>query len=421
MAVARSYDTVVIGGGVIGWSVAWWLKHRSPTMSIGVVERDPTLRIASTVLSAGSIRQQFSLVENIDISLFGAQFIKDIDSYLGVPGSVDGPVGVDFVEGGYLFLGSEKSLPILRDNFALQQERGADNVMLSADELAARFPWMNVDGVAAGTLGLSNEGWFDPWSLQRAFKDAAQREGCELVRGEVRSGRRDPEDGQLHSITTGDGETVRCGAVVNAAGAWASELIGALGVGRAEDYPVRRRKRLIFALDCPTGPTEDCPLVVDPSGVYFRREGEGGGSTFITGKSPDEEDDPDCTDDALDAVTADDHAFFEEQIWPVIAERVPAFEAIKVKSSWAGFYDYNTFDHNAIVGAHPECSNLFLANGFSGHGLQQVRHHTSTNVLSLFVRFSSAFRPLFVLTSGAWLVGPAGGGGAMQLQNAKPE
>ena len=301
---SRSVDTVIVGGGVIGWSVAWWLKNRSPGMSVAVVERDPSLRIASTVLSAGSIRQQFSLHENIDISMFGAQFIKEIDNYLGVPRAASGdddddePVGVDFVEGGYLFLSSEASLPILEENFALQQSRGTDSVLMRPSELAARFPWLNVDGVAAGTLGLSNEGWFDPWSLQRAFKVAAQREGVELVRGEVSGGTIDPVSRRLDAVTTAEGETLQCGAVVNCAGAWASNVLASLGVvADATEYPVRRRKRLIFALECPTGPTEDCPLVVDPSGVYFRREGQGGGSTFICGLSPDEADDPDCEDE----------------------------------------------------------------------------------------------------------------------------
>lgn len=158
---------------------------------------------------------------------------------------------------------------------------------------------------------------------------------------------------------------------MNAAGPWASNLALMAGVGEkghgnsimGVELPVKPRKRQVFVFKCPSGPGSDCPLVIDSSGVYFRREGQG--STFTCGHSPPEHEDKD-TDD-LDV----DYSYFDEHLWPILAERVPAFEALKLQNAWAGFYEYNTLDQNAIIGTHPVISNLVLANGFSGHGIQQ--------------------------------------------------
>ena len=138
---------------------------------------------------------------------------------------------------------------------------------------------------------------------------------------------------------------------------WAASVARWVGV----DLPVRARRRSVFAFACAT-PIERCPLVIDPTGLWFRPEGRG---RFICGISPDEAQDPD--DLPLDV----DHAIFDELLWPALAARAPAFEAIRVTNAWAGYYEMNTFDHNGIVGAHPEWTNLVFANGFSGHGMQQ--------------------------------------------------
>ena len=146
--------------------------------------------------------------------------------------------------------------------------------------------------------------------------------------------------------------------------------------------PVQARKRCIFSVECPAAsatvivPPPTAPLTVDPSGVYFRPEGAAPGR-FICGVSPPEHDDPAhaATDDGGDAdaraLECVDHHLFDDVVWPALAERVPAFGALKVRGAWAGFYEHNTLDQNAIVGAHPDAPNLLLCNGFSGHGLQQ--------------------------------------------------
>jgi FAD-dependent oxidoreductase domain-containing protein 1 len=124
--------------------------------------------------------------------------------------------------------------------------------------------------------------------------------------------------------------------------------------------PVGPRKRSVFVVHCreTVGP---CPLTIDPTGVWFRPEGAG----FICGVSPDEDQDPETWDDGID------YPMFDEIVWPALAARVPAFEALKLTGAWVGHYDYNALDQNAVLGAHPELANFYFANGFSGHGLQQ--------------------------------------------------
>jgi glycine/D-amino acid oxidase-like deaminating enzyme len=127
--------------------------------------------------------------------------------------------------------------------------------------------------------------------------------------------------------------------------------------------PVEPRKRTVFVFDSPDAP-RDMPLVSDPSGVWWRPEGKG----FMTGYSPPERD-----DSAADPTDfSPDHDMFEETLWPLLAQRVAAFERLKVMSAWAGHYDYNALDQNAIIGPDPVLRNLLYANGFSGHGLQQA-------------------------------------------------
>ncbi|NXU10843.1 FXRD1 protein, partial [Pardalotus punctatus] len=120
--------------------------------------------------------------------------------------------------------------------------------------------------------------------------------------------------------------------------------------------------RYVFSWHCPNGPGLSCPFLIDTSGAYFRRDGVAG--NYLGGMSPSEEEEPDPSDLSVD------HDYFQEQVWPRLARRVPAFESLRVRASWAGYYDYNTFDRNGVLGPHPRLENMFLAAGFSGHGLQ---------------------------------------------------
>lgn len=348
----KTYDVVIVGGGITGSSVAYFLAAAEVfDGDVVVVEKDSSYQDCSTARAVGGIRQQFSTKENIQISMFGIHFIKHIEEYLTVDGEAP---EVFFREGGYLFLATESGLEVLQRNNAIQRELGADIVLLSRDELAARFPWLNVSDLAAGSLGLRNEGWFDPYALLQGFKRKARSLGVTYVEDEVQDV--ECEDARITRVRLKRHGTVRCGTVVNAAGPRAAQLAEMAGV----DLCVRPRKRQAFVFACREA-VRDCPLVIEPSGLYFRPEGP----HFICGRSPQASNDPDCLDLDLD------YRQFEDELWPLLAHRVPVFEAIKLNSGWAGHYAYNIFDQNAIVGPHPEVPNFLLANGFTGHGLQQ--------------------------------------------------
>lgn len=351
-SVAETYDVAIAGGGGIGSAIAYFLTANADFRGrVAVIERDPSYARCSTTRSAGSIRQQFSTPGNIEMSKFGAHFLKHIGDYLAVDGEVP---AVSFHERGYLFLAGEAGRAILEHNHAIQKAHGADNALLGPRELAARFPWLNADGVALGSLGLSNEGWFDPHALLQGYKRKARAQGAVYLADEVTGIAR--ERSRVAGVSLKSGSRIACGVLVDAAGPFAGALAALAGV----ELPVRPRKRFVYVIDCRT-PVEGCPLLIDTTGVWVRPEGR----QFICGVSPAEHDDADCDDLELD------YRPFEEVVWPALAERVPAFEAIKLTNAWAGHYDYNTLDQNAILGPHPELANLLFANGFSGHGIQQ--------------------------------------------------
>lgn len=356
--MARTVDVAIIGGGVIGSAVAWSiLADADFDGRVAVIERDPGYRTASSALSASSIRQQFSTPENIRMSAWSFAFLRDIANRLGVPEGNRGPDPVDVAlrEQGYLYLAPPHAETVMREVHEVQRAEGADVVLLAPTELADRFPWLELDGVALGSLGRSGEGWFDGYALLRAFRDAARRLGAEEIPGEAVAigtvGRR------VTSVTLADGSRVRCGAVVDAAGPWAARVARMAGV----DLPVEARRRTVYAFGAAPLPP-DCPLVVDTSGLWFRPEGEG----FIAATAPAE------ADDRRDLPLVADRGDWEATLWPRLASRVPAFDAARLRTAWAGYYEFNTWDRNAILGPHPDLPNLLFANGFTGHGIQQA-------------------------------------------------
>uniref|UniRef100_A0A8C4HSE6 FAD-dependent oxidoreductase domain-containing protein 1 n=1 Tax=Dicentrarchus labrax TaxID=13489 RepID=A0A8C4HSE6_DICLA len=360
-------DIVIVGGGVMGWSIAYWLKKKESArdvVKVVVVEKDPTYSQASTVLSAGGIRQQFSLPENIHLSLASADFMRNINEHLA---TLDDSVDLQFNQSGYLFLASEDVAHIMEENYKTQRDAGAQVALLSPTQLKEKFPWINPEGVVLASYGLENEGWFDPWTLLNAFRRKAISMGVIQCYGEVTGFNYTTRQVQMPNSLVY--QPVECAIVVNAAGAFSGKLAAMLGLGSGPKdtiagipLPVEPRKRYVYVVHCPDGPGLDTPFLIDYSGVYFRREGLGG--NYIAGTSPEEAEEPDTSNLEVD------HQFFEDKIWPNLANRVPAFEKLKVTSAWAGFYDYNTFDQNGIIGIHPLINNMYFATGFSGHGLQ---------------------------------------------------
>ena len=348
------YDVVIVGGAVTGSSAAYHLAS-NPDFSgkVLVLEKDPSYRKCASALSAASIRQQFSTAVNIKISLYGIEFIRNIGTRLEVDG--DRP-DVGFHEDGYLFLATNAGRETLAENHKLQVELGADIAFLEPDDLAAKFPWLSVEDISAGCFGRSGEGWFDGYGMMQAFRKKARSLGVDYR--PARAAAIEAENGRATGVRLDDGEVVAAGTVINAAGAEGRKLAATVGI----DIPIEVKKRMIFTFKSEDR-IERCPLLIDPNGTYVRGDSDG----FICGWAPSGEDDPEAQDD-FDV----DWNLFEDHIWPTIATRVPAFERIKPGAAWAGYYDMCAYDDNVLLGAMPELPNFLLANGFSGHGLQQA-------------------------------------------------
>jgi glycine/D-amino acid oxidase-like deaminating enzyme len=351
--MTASPDVVIVGGGAVGSSIACWLT-RDPGRRgrVVVVERDPTYARASSALSASSIRQQFSTPLNIHLSRFGIGFLRQAGALLSVEG--EPPVELGLREPGYLFLAPAEGEAILRDNNAIQRREDCAVELLAPNTLRRRFPWMDVSGVALASHGVANEGWFDGPALMQAFRRKARAQGTTYLHDDVVG--LDVERGRVAAVRLASGQRLSAENVVIAAGCWSAAVAAMAGV----TLPVEARRRCVFVFDCRER-IEPVPLVIDTSGAWFRPEGR----YFIGGISPPEDRDP--PDRPLEV----DHAEWDDLVWPALAARVPAFAAVKVVNAWAGYYEYNTFDQNGIVGPHPAIPNLMFATGFSGHGIQQ--------------------------------------------------
>lgn len=341
----------ILGGGVMGAATACFLA-RDHGAAVMVVERDPSYAQASSSLSLSSIRQQFSQPVNMALSRWSIEFLRRVADELAVG---DDRPAIGLVEPGYLYLATAAGSATLRELNALQRAEGVDVALLDPAELAARFPWLAVDDLALGSLGLSGEGWFDGPALHRAFRRKAIACGARFINAEAAGFETQGE--RVGSVRCADGSCVGGDAFVIAAGAWSAPLGAALGV----TLPVSAKKRDVFVLETPAA-LPGCPLVIDPSGFWFRTEGP-----LILAGGPPRGDDAD--DAPLDRI---DHGLFDELLWPTLAARVPALEALRVRSAWAGYYEMNAFDHNGLAGRLPGYANAFTACGFSGHGMQQA-------------------------------------------------
>ncbi len=354
MQASETADVVIIGGGIMGSATAYALTHAaSPPRRVVIIERDTSFREASTPRSAGGIRHQFSTPQNILLSQATLTLLGELKERFGD----DADPG--FRERGYLILASTAGEAVLRLNAATQTAHGGVTHLLDPAALSRQFPWLATEGVALGSFGAKGEGWLDPVILSALLRKAAVAKGAELIQDMVANF--EMAGPRIETVTCASGRRIAVGDVVNAAGAWS----GAVGRLAGIALPVEPRKRYVYVVDSreATEALRKSPLTVDPGGVWFRPEGR----TFICGISPDEADEPPAED--LEHI---DYALYEDVVWPALAARVPVFESLKVLSAWAGYYDYNTLDQNAIIGRHPALKNMLVVTGFSGHGLQQA-------------------------------------------------
>jgi FAD-dependent oxidoreductase domain-containing protein 1 len=347
----KVYDVVVVGGGIMGSSISYNLANDGFDASILVIEKDPTYECASTTLSAGGVREQFSLPENIKISQYGLGIFEHFDEIMDLDGD---PAHADFKQNGYLFLGDQRSWPLIKKNYEIQKGLDAQVSLLPPDELARLIPHLSTNDLAGGSFG-SRAGYLDPYGVLRGFIRKGKQLGVEYLHEEVTDIQ--VRGNKIQGLVTDKGNSIRCKIVVNAAGPYASIVGKMAGV----NLPVEPVRKMAYAFDPQTKFSYDLPLVIDTDGLlYFRHET---GKTILTGKTiPDEP--PGLNFEW-------DRGFFMDVVWPQAAKRVPAFETAKLIRGWAGHYAMNRLDGNAIVGRLGQIEGFYGAVGFSGHGLQQ--------------------------------------------------
>ncbi|RIJ62927.1 FAD-binding oxidoreductase [Rummeliibacillus sp. POC4] len=342
-------DIVIVGGGVMGSSTAYSLRKIGFDGRIIVFEKDPIYEYSSTSRSAGGIRQLYTTSINIQVSRYSLQFYKKFPETMKIDGE---PFEIDFRQNGYLFLGTAQMISSLKKQQVLQHQFNVPSQLLSADELLNIIPELNIEDLAGG-LYCHEDGYLDPYSVMQGFRKNAQRMDVEYIFEEVETIL--TTQNRVTGVRLVNGQEYHSPIVINCAGAWGVYLSEKMGI----PLPIHPLKRQIFQFDTAVPLEKDLPLTVDPTGVYFRHEG----NKILSGYSEKVKPGIDFT------VT---RSLFYDEIWPILAHRVKNFEIAKITSSWAGLYSFNTADHNAIIGTHPTMQGYYMALGFSGHGMQQA-------------------------------------------------
>lgn len=342
-------DIVIVGGGVMGSSTAYSLRKIGFDGRIIVFEKDPIYEYSSTSRSAGGIRQLYTTAINIQVSRYSLQFYKKFPETMKIDGE---PFEIDFRQNGYLFLGTEQMISSLKKQQALQHQFKVPSQLLSTEELLNVIPELNINDLAGG-LYCPEDGYLDPYSVMQGFRKNAQRMGVEYIFEEVETIL--TTQNRVTGVRLINGQEYNSPIVINCAGAWGVYLSEKIGI----PLPIHPLKRQIFQFDTAVPLEKDLPLTVDPTGVYFRHEG----NKILSGYSEKVKPGIDFT------VT---RSLFYDEMWPILAHRVKNFEIAKITSSWAGLYSFNTADHNAIIGTHPTMQGYYMALGFSGHGMQQA-------------------------------------------------
>jgi len=344
------YDVVIVGGGIMGSSTAYNLVRMDPKLKVAVVERDPAYTRASTTLSMANIRIQFSLKQNVQVSQYAFEVLDRFEEEMRLD---DDKPYIAFHREGNLFLVDDKGQNVAKKALEMQKTLGCPVEWWSPREIQEHYSLYDASAYEGGTFG-PRDGHLDAYAVLMGYKAKARSLGAQFIKDEVTHVL--AKGKEVSGVRLASGADLSSKVVVNCAGAWAAQVAGSAGV----QIPVQPVKRQIFALDTAVKPQGPLPLTILPSGLYFRTET---GNLVLLGKSL--ENDPVGFDFTWDQKQ------FTDLLWPELAEFVPAFDTLKVIRGWAGLYAVNTLDSNAILGEWPELKGFYLANGFSGHGLQQ--------------------------------------------------
>jgi len=336
-------SVVIIGGGVIGLSVAFHLAEAG-VRDVVLVERDG-LGSGSSSRAAGGVRAQFSDRVNIEL---GARSLRAYRDFATRPGGE-----IDLRQVGYLFLLSRaEDVAAFERDVALQNSLGVNSRMISVDEARRRSPLIDPAGLLAAAFS-PDDGHCTPESVVLGYATGARRLGAVLATGTTVQAI-EVTDGQVTAVST-DAGPIRCGAVVCAAGAW-SRAVGAMAGVPLPVEPLRRQLRITAPIpDLPA----DLPFTIDFSSTfYFHREGRG----LLLGMSDPEQ---------RPGFDLEDSDEWLPRLGAVVGRRAPGLLDVGVAAGWAGLYEV-TPDHNALIGRAAAPGNFLYATGFSGHGFLQA-------------------------------------------------
>ena len=351
-----SDQIVVIGGGVIGSSIAYHLRAAGAGEAVTVIERDPSYRRASSFLAMGGIRQQFSSAANIRLAQHSIRFYERFDAELAVPGHQP---RARFRQRGYLFLVDRTMASSFERRYVTQRDLGVRIQRLDPEAVRARVPDLVLDDIAFGLFG-PDDGYADPRAVLAGFRHAAIAAGATYVSAGVTGFTTDGS--RIRSVTLDTGARLAARAVVCATGPFAAPLAALAEI----DLPVTPVRQQLFRCAPPRRWPHRFPMVVDPSGVHWRHDDPAG---------PEDDDRIVVACTKLDEPAGENFACdmrrWETDFRPPLVARLPALEAAQLLEGWAGLYEM-TPDHNPLLGEYPEQSGFYVANGFSGHGLMMA-------------------------------------------------
>lgn len=350
----KNYDVIFIGGSLMASSTAFNLLSERPDLKILMIEKDPTYKHAATPLALGGIRQQFTERTNIRMAKMSVETFENFGEIMET--KTFGKPNIDLRQGGYLFLVNEDKWPTALENAEIQRSEGVDIRLLSVSDLETMLPETNLTGIVGGTV-CPREGVLDPASVLNGYLHKVKEMGVTIINDEVVDIKMNGD--KIVNVVCKSGDEYSAGAYVNAAGPWANLIGDMIGV----EIPIKPLSHDLYVAKMPMEADVGTAYTTLPTETYWYREHKTA-DTLICGRTK--------LDFEFGFNYDVDVPFFEKAVWPDLAAHMQSLDWLKLINYWRGCYEYNYIDHNAIIGQHPDVPNLYLINGFSGHGMMQA-------------------------------------------------